>query len=119
MVYNNRTNFTLKMSPNEVLIGCQIRLLPDLVIQSQNPTIKEHIIMMREQRDQAIQALNQAANTLPPLQLRHKCGDQVWLKASNLKTQYQSSKLAPKHHGPFQIIKEVSLVAYQLCLPTL
>ena len=26
--------------------------------------------------------------------------------------------MAPKHHGPFQVIKEVSLVAYQLRLPT-
>ena len=34
-----------------------------------------------------------------------------------MKTQYQSSKLAPKRHGPFQIIKEVSPVAYQLRLP--
>ena len=41
----------------------------------------------------------------------------MWLEAQNLKTQYQSLKLAPKHHKPFQIIKEVSPVAYQLCLP--
>jgi hypothetical protein len=41
----------------------------------------------------------------------------VWLEAQNLKTQYQSSKLAPKHHRPFQVIKEVSSVAYQLHLP--
>jgi hypothetical protein len=40
----------------------------------------------------------------------------VWLKAWNLKMQYQSSKLAPKCHGPFQVIKEVSPVAYQLRL---
>jgi len=44
-------------------------------------------------------------------------GEQVWLEAQNLKTQYQSSKLAPKRHGPFQIIKEVSPVTYQLRLP--
>jgi len=41
----------------------------------------------------------------------------VWLEARNLKTQYQSLKLAPKRHRPFQVIKEVSLVAYQLWLP--
>jgi len=45
-------------------------------------------------------------------------GEQVWLEARNLKIQYQSSKLAPKHHEPFQVIKEVSPVAYQLHLPT-
>ena len=30
---------------------------------------------------------------------------------------YTSAKLAPKHHGPFKIMQEVSPVAYQLKLP--
>jgi hypothetical protein len=105
------------MSPNQVLIGCETRLLPDLIIQSQNPAVEERVSALREQRKRAILALNQAVNTLPPPQSRYKLGDQVWLEARNLKTQYQSSKLAPKCHGPFQVIREVSPVAYQLRLP--
>ena len=44
-------------------------------------------------------------------------GEWVWLEAKYLALPYASAKLAPKHHGPFQITKEVSLVAYQLTLP--
>ena len=112
-VHNNHTNSTIRMSPNQVLIGCKTRLLPDLIIQSQNLAVEEQVTTIREQREWAIQALNQAVNALPPPQSWYKLGEQVRLKAQNLKTQYQSSKLAPKHHGPFQIIKEVSPVAYQ------
>jgi hypothetical protein len=41
---------------------------------------------------------------------------QVWLEGKNLKLPYQSTKLAPRRYGPFTIMKEVSLVAYQLKL---
>jgi hypothetical protein len=44
-------------------------------------------------------------------------GAQVWLEGKNLKLLYQSTKLVPKRYGPFMIIKEVSPVVYQLCLP--
>ena len=50
-VHNNRTNSTLKMSPNQVLIGCEMRLLPDLIIQSQNPAVEERVTAIREQRE--------------------------------------------------------------------
>ena len=53
----------------------------------------------------------------PPSQFN--VNDQVWLDAKNLRLPYQATKLAPKHYGPFCIGKEVSLVAYQLDLPTL
>ncbi len=76
------------MSPNQVLIGCEMRLLPNLIIQSQNPAVEEQVTAIREQREWAIQALNQAVNTLPLPQSRYKLGEQVWLKAQNLKMQY-------------------------------
>ena len=44
-------------------------------------------------------------------------GDWVWLKAKYLALPYALAKLAPKCHGPFQITKEISPVAYQLTLP--
>ena len=50
-VHNNRTNSTIQMSPNQVLIGCETRLLPDLIIQSQNLAVEERITAIREQRD--------------------------------------------------------------------
>ena len=48
---------------------------------------------------------------------QYNVGDLVWLKAKHLALPYASAKLAPKHHGPFQIVKEIALVAYQLKLP--
>ena len=48
---------------------------------------------------------------------QYQVGDWVWLEAKYLALPYTSTKLAPKRHGPFQIMKEISLVAYQLTLP--
>ena len=53
--------------------------------------------------------------TIPESQ--YHTGDWVWLEAKNLTLPYTSAKLAPKHHGPFRITKEISPVAYQLKLP--
>ena len=38
------------------------------------------------------------------------------LKAKHLTLPYQTVKLAPKHHGPFRIIKQISPVTYKLKL---
>jgi hypothetical protein len=51
------------------------------------------------------------------LEAQYTMGTQVWLEGKNLKLLYQLTKLALKWYGPFKIIREVSLVAYQLNLP--
>jgi hypothetical protein len=106
------------MSPNEALVGVRVRLLPDLTLQSQNPLVDQRIRLIKEKRALAIQALNQAATTTPSPVSQFNVKDQVWLEGSHLKMQYWSSKLASKRHGPFQIVEEVSPVAYRLELPT-
>jgi Chromo (CHRromatin Organisation MOdifier) domain len=45
-------------------------------------------------------------------------GQKVWLEGRNIKTFHPSSKLAPKHHGPFIIASVISPVAYKLVLPS-
>ena len=77
-------------------------------IEARHETIKQH-------REAALHTLNQAAQTVPESQ--YQVGNWVWLKAKHLALPYASAKLAPKCHGPFQIMKEVSPVAYQLALP--
>jgi hypothetical protein len=49
-VHNNRTNLTIRMSPNEALVRYQVKLLPDLIVQSQNPTVEEQVKSIREAR---------------------------------------------------------------------
>ena len=46
-----------------------------------------------------------------------KVGDKVWLEATNLRLSYPSRKLAPKHHGPFEIAQVLSPLSYRLRLP--
>src|SRR5579863_4469980 len=46
-----------------------------------------------------------------------KVGQKVWLEAQNLPLPHGTIKLAPKRHGPFQITRVISPVAYQLQLP--
>ncbi len=72
---------------------------------------------MKQSQAQAIEAINKAGHdgTIPPSQFQ--VNDQVWLDAKNLCLPYQTTKLAPKRHGPFRITKEISPVAYQLRLP--
>ena len=62
--------------------------------------------------------LNHAVNASPLPHTQYKIEDQVWLKGTYLKTQYQSSKLAPKCYSPFRIVRVISPVAYQLQLPS-
>jgi hypothetical protein len=46
-----------------------------------------------------------------------KEGDYVWLEGRNLHLDVPSTKLAPKHHGPFPIKRVLSPITYQLTLP--
>jgi hypothetical protein len=55
------------------------------------------------------------AQTTPPAQYNEE--EQVWLEAKHLTLPYQTAKLAPKRHGPFTILKQISPVAYKLELP--
>ena len=66
--------------------------------------------LIKQHRDAALQALNNITQTISESQ--YSVGDWVWLEAKHLALQYASAKLAPKHHGPFKITKEISPVAY-------
>ena len=80
-----------------------------------NKTIEERHRLIKKHREVALDALNKTAQATPMSQ--YKVGEWVWLEAKYLALPYTSTKLAPKCHGPFQIMKEISPVAYQLALP--
>src|SRR5216684_4376366 len=116
-VHNNRKNATTGLSPNQILLSYETTLIPSSFSETNNQTALERTERMTQSRAQAIKAINRAGRnaTIPPSQFR--VNDRVWLDAKNLHLPYQTTKLAPKCHGPFRITKEISPVAYQLSLP--
>ena len=82
-----------------------------------NQTVTDQMEDLQEKQGVAIMALNKAASEVPAPS-PYQVGDQVWLEATHLHLPYQSTKLAPKHHGPFVVTKKVSPVTLQLHLPT-
>jgi hypothetical protein len=116
-VYNNRRNETTGLSSNQILLGYELTLQPGEDTSSNNEAMETQIQNMKEKRVQAIDAINQAAQTEQAMTLQYKLGEQVWLEVTHLKIHHQKTKLKPKQYGPFKIIKEISPVAYQLRLP--
>jgi hypothetical protein len=48
----------------------------------------------------------------------YQVGEKVWLEGTNLHLSHPTAKLAPKWYGPFPVTKTISLVVYQIKLPT-
>ena len=116
-VHNNRRNATTKLSPNQILLGYETKLIPTGTGESTNEATERRLETMIKKRLAAIDAINHMAKTRAPIPSQYKVGDQVWLEATHLKLRHQKTKLAPKRYGPFKITKEVSPVAYQIQLP--
>ena len=104
-----------KWSPHEVLLGYCPSAAEELTSITNNETVEARHQLIKQHREAALHALNKVAQTTPKGQ--YHVGDWVWLKAKHLALPYASTKLAPKHHRPFKITKEISPVAYQLELP--
>jgi hypothetical protein len=114
VVHNSWPNATTKVAPSQAMLG----YLPDLTgtkIQTTNETISQRQEQAEQWRTKAKDALNLAANQIPAEQ--YTVGDQVWLENKNLTLTHGTRKLHPRRHGPFQITKQISPVAYKLQLP--
>ena len=117
-VHNNRRNSTTGLSPNQILLGYDLSLIPSGKVTTNNDLVERHMETLLEKRAQAIDAINQSTKRDQGGTPKYKAGDQIWLEATHLKLRHQSTKLAPKRYGPFVITKEISPVAYQIRLPT-
>ena len=115
MVHNNHKNATINTTPSEALLGYTPRLHPMDPPPSLNQLVEDRKQTALKRRAQAIEAINRTAHRMPPPQFQ--VNQEVWLEAKNLQLPFQTPKLAPKRHGPFRIIKQISPVAYQLRLP--
>jgi len=116
-MHNNQKNSTTGLSPNQIILGYDLKLNPAITTPSTNETTEERIHLMEERHAQATAALNQVTEKSGTPSAQYNTGDQVWLEGKNLHLPYQATKLAPKRYGPFKIVKEISPVAYQLALP--
>jgi integrase-like protein len=115
-IHNNRQNDTTGLLPNQILWGHEAMLVPNNNFPIQNQMAEDCIEDVKRNQQIAISVLNKKAGKVPALSL-YRVENQVWLEATHLHLPYQSTKLAPKHHGPFLVTKEVSPVAFQLCIP--
>jgi hypothetical protein len=110
-------NQTLGLSPNQILWGHEATLLPANIHPTSNEATEKRMTLLKEYQERAISTIQKLAtkSRTPPKQ--YQVGDAVWLEAKNLKLPHQSSKLTPKHYGPFKIEASISPVAYKLWLP--
>ena len=60
-VYNNRRNVTTGLSPNQILLGYDLDLIPSGSAISNNNLVKKCMKTLLEKRAQAIDAINQSA----------------------------------------------------------
>jgi len=102
LIYNNQVNRTLKMAPNQMLLGYLQTLNPEAPPNTMNECVEERTIQAKEYRSQTQNALNAVANRTPEDQFDVR--NSIWLEAKNLSLLYQTCKLAPKCHGPFTIM---------------
>ena len=117
-IHNNRQNATTKLSPNEILLGNQTKLIPTETTESTNEATEQWLEIMVKKRLAAIDTINQMAKTKAPISSQYKEGDQGWLEVTHLRLRHQKTKLTPKHYEPFRVIKEVSPVVYRIQLLT-
>jgi hypothetical protein len=114
---NSWPNTTTKKVPFELLLG-YIPQVHQMARTSNNPGLEEHLQRPATAREEAAEALRQAADLEILSRFEpYQTGDKVWLEGRNLTTTHPLAKLAPRHYGPFPITCVISCTSYQLKLP--
>ncbi|KAF8638134.1 hypothetical protein AX16_010568 [Volvariella volvacea WC 439] len=119
--HNFRTPNARNESPFYLMMGYHPKAIPEHPEPSYIPDVNKQLRVLTEARKEAL-----AAHELAKINMTKwnhtsytpfKVGEQVWLEAKNLKTHRIAKKLAPKHEGPFKIIKVLGPITFQLELP--
>ena len=116
LVHNNAINSTTDFAPNQLLIRQEPPATLAQGAGADNPLAEQRVRQLGERRIMATQALNIPAQKHPLDPLQFTKGQKVWLNVKNLALPYGTIKLAPKRHGPFEIMEVRSPVVYQLTL---
>ena len=93
-------------------------LCPPICQDVQSPPVETHLQQIKQAWEEAMEALQRAADVQAPAHFKpYQTGDLVWLEGHNLNATHSSSKLAPRHYGPFPITCVISHTSDQLKLP--
>ena len=125
--YNNSWHASIKMAPYEALYGRRCRSplcwddLTDAVLIAPEllQKTKDDIEVIR-QRLLSAQSRQKSYADVRRRPLEFNVGDHVFVKVSPTKGVFRfgkRGKLSPRYVGPFEILKRVGAVAYQVALP--
>ncbi|KAK3539334.1 hypothetical protein QTP70_001208 [Hemibagrus guttatus] len=115
---NSLIHSSTGLTPFQCVLGYQPPLFPWSGEPSDVPAVEEwyrlsqEVCLQRAVRRQRIQA-DRRRRPHPSYQV----GQKVWLSTRNLCLKLPCRKLNPKFVGPFEIVRQVNLVAYRLRLP--
>ncbi|KAK3548762.1 hypothetical protein QTP70_020326 [Hemibagrus guttatus] len=121
---NSLIHSSTGLTPFQCVLGYQPPLFPWSGEPSDVPVVEEwywlsqevwehaHVCLQRAVRRQRIQA-DRLRRPHPSYQV----GQKVWLSTRNLRLKLPCRKINPKFVGPFEIVRQVNPVAYQLRLP--
>ena len=102
------------------MFGSSPVTIPQTFENTKFPTIEDKINDLMKSREEALAAHELARTRMIERRrttfIPFKKGDKVWLDTRNVKTNYHK-KIALKREGPFEIVKVLGPVTYQLKLP--
>jgi transposase InsO family protein len=107
--HNARSHSATGKSPFHVWYGFQPTFMPPVNFATAIPTVEERLRTLDQIRSEVTASLKVAAEIMKrsgpnaPTH-RFKPGDRVWLEGTNIHTTHPKAKLAPRRHGPFEVI---------------
>nr|KYP53511.1 Transposon Ty3-G Gag-Pol polyprotein [Cajanus cajan] len=125
--YNNSYHSSIGMAPYEALYGRRCRTPLCWVEPGENVMLGPEIVQqtteqvkMIQEKMRATQSRQKSYNDKRRKDLKFKEGDHVFLKVTpwtGVGRALKSRKLTPRFIGPYQILKRIGEVAYQIALP--
>ena len=120
---NNTQQASSKYSPFFLNSGAHPRFPLCTQTKSDNQTAEQVFESLRKALEQATKNLEQAQQRQAHFANQHRreielqVGDKVWLSTRDLPLRYRAPKLDQKFIGPYEVVKRVGEVSYELELP--